>query len=220
VARHERDRLRRDIEAGDQRRTRAANLPKKPRFGTLGDTVSCSSTFISGLQVVLDSWSFVEDLCVRQEPLSWSQLHEMFVRYDCRYAKAAFVCSHTLENLVLLNHKHRRVSITLASDDNVFMVGLGPNPVDFLRSYSNGTFTFEELAACIQRKRVTATATVDGTKMRYASPDHAITYTNVQDTVCMMKKHIDDFALNFLAEKNLYKPKVKVAPSAASGPPP
>ena len=133
-------------------------------------------------------------------------MHEDFKGYGCRYAEAAFVCNHILEDLVLLNHAHARL-IVVESSDRFFLVGLGPNPVGFMASYAQGSFTFEELAAAIVHKQLEAEVVVDGQKFVYRSPTFALTYTNVQDTVCMIKKASDHWVLNFLAPKNKHEPK-------------
>ena len=78
--------------------------------------------------------------------------------------------------------------IVVESSDRFFLVGLGPNPVGFMASYAQGSFTFEELAAAIVHKQLEAEVVVDGQKFVYRSPTFALTYTNVQDTVCMIKQ--------------------------------
>ncbi len=141
----------------------------------------------------------------------------MFKANLCKFHGSAFVATHTLENLVLLNHMRKRLNIELTDSDATFLVGIGPNPTDFTASYlkmpeevlkhgDQEKFVFANLVVSVQNRRVEASLLLpSGEVLRYAAPRHAITASNVQDGVCMVKKHCDSFAFNYLSGVNKYK---------------
>jgi len=192
---------------------------KRPRFGSRGDTVSCSFTFGAGLTAVVDSWCFVDSLVSLTEPISWKGLHDMFKQYECKYSSSAFVTSHILENLVLLSHIKNRVRIVPEPSDKFYLVGLGPNAADFQASYLSGpdTGSVEDLGRKIMEKSVTARVPLPVASLVYSSPHAGITMTNVQDTICMIKKNHDYFSFGHIAAKNLYVPNSRYAENSGSG---
>ena len=127
----EKEKFRADAVAATSGASRGQPPPKKPRFGTVGDVVSTSFSFSSGVAAVVESWAFVEHLSSFESSVSWEELYVLFQEYGCKYSGSAFVTSHTLENLILMNHMHRRLPINLIDADKYFLVGLGPNTADF-----------------------------------------------------------------------------------------
>ena len=203
----EKEKFRADAVAAASGASRGQPPPKKPRFGTLGDVVSTSFSFSSGVAAVVESWAFVEHLSSLESSVSWEQLYVLFKEYGCKYSGSAFVASHTLENLVLMNHMHRRLPINLIDADKYFLVGLGPNTADFEKSFLADEGTLEQVGRAVMDLKVRAVLELPGCVLEYDAPSFGITMSNVQDDVCMLKKHLDYFCFAYLAPKNKYEPK-------------
>jgi hypothetical protein len=201
------------------------------RFSGSGDYTASTSSFGSAILVIIESWTWVEEL-VQSGASSWTALSEAMTSANMKYCKQKvsstapykFVQSHCLENLLLLNSAKRRLNVEWDPEkDASLLVGLGPNSNGFALSYLadqtgdvNHTQWFRQFHGMVVQQQHKASAKLPGGDvLNYRSPPCGMTFFNTQDVCCIFKKIEDFFALTYISEKNRWKPKG--LPAASTG---